>query len=43
LSIDHVMAGRGCVVTNLSHGPDVGSDHLPVIAEIRCFPTLSSR
>jgi endonuclease/exonuclease/phosphatase (EEP) superfamily protein YafD len=42
LPIDHVLAGRGCVVIDLRHGPDVGSDHLPVIAEIRCFARVSA-
>lgn len=34
LPIDHVLAGGGARVVERRHGPRVGSDHWPVIAEI---------
>ncbi|MBT1070883.1 endonuclease/exonuclease/phosphatase family protein [Pelotalea chapellei] len=32
--IDHVLAGKGLVPKVCEVGPDIGSDHLPVIADI---------
>jgi endonuclease/exonuclease/phosphatase (EEP) superfamily protein YafD len=34
LPIDHVLAGHGASVIERRHGPRIGSDHWPVIAEI---------
>lgn len=36
IKIDHIMLGKGCGVAGYGVGPDVGSDHRPVIATIRC-------
>ncbi|WP_178134108.1 endonuclease/exonuclease/phosphatase family protein [Vineibacter terrae] len=38
LKIDHIMLGNGCAVVDCKVGPDVGSDHRPVVATIRCPP-----
>ena len=35
IPIDHVFAGPGFASATARPGPDVGSDHLPVIAELR--------
>jgi endonuclease/exonuclease/phosphatase (EEP) superfamily protein YafD len=35
IPIDHVLAGHGARVAERRHGPRVGSDHWPVIAEIQ--------
>jgi endonuclease/exonuclease/phosphatase (EEP) superfamily protein YafD len=35
IPIDLVLAGRGAAVAQRRHGPRIGSDHWPVIAEIR--------
>ena len=35
IPIDLVLAGGGARVAERRHGPRVGSDHWPVIAEIR--------
>lgn len=32
--IDHILAGNGVIPVTCEIGPDVGSDHLPVIADI---------
>ena len=32
--IDHVLTGAGLVPRVCEVGPDVGSDHLPVIADV---------
>jgi endonuclease/exonuclease/phosphatase (EEP) superfamily protein YafD len=40
LPIDLVLAGRGAVVAQRRHGPLIGSDHWPVIAEILYSPRL---
>lgn len=42
IPIDHVLVGEG-VSARLSTGPTVGSDHLPVIAEIRLKPASEIR
>lgn len=34
LSIDHVMAGGGWRVASQRHGPRIGSDHWPILAEL---------
>lgn len=34
LPIDHVLAGGGARIADFRLGPDIGSDHMPVIAEI---------
>jgi endonuclease/exonuclease/phosphatase (EEP) superfamily protein YafD len=34
LAIDHILIGNGIVVRERRVGPDVGSDHLPVIADL---------
>ncbi len=36
IKIDHIMVGKGCAVADYKVGPDVGSDHRPVTATIRC-------
>jgi endonuclease/exonuclease/phosphatase (EEP) superfamily protein YafD len=35
LDLDHVLVRRGLVVLDLRTGPEIGSDHLPVIARLR--------
>jgi endonuclease/exonuclease/phosphatase (EEP) superfamily protein YafD len=39
-SIDHVAVSRGIAVAGLSVGPDFGSDHLPVVADLK-LPCLN--
>ncbi|WP_178134107.1 endonuclease/exonuclease/phosphatase family protein [Vineibacter terrae] len=41
IKIDHIMVGKGCAVAGYKVGPDVGSDHRPVAATIRCAHALS--
>jgi endonuclease/exonuclease/phosphatase (EEP) superfamily protein YafD len=36
--LDHVLYSRGLAVVSRSVGPDVGSDHYPVIAELAVVP-----
>jgi len=36
IKIDHIMLGKGCGVAGYGVGPDVGSDHRPVVATVRC-------
>jgi endonuclease/exonuclease/phosphatase (EEP) superfamily protein YafD len=38
--IDLVLAGRGAAVVARRHGPRIGSDHWPLIAEIACAGRL---
>ena len=40
LPIDHVLAGHGATVVERRHGPPIGSDHWPVVAEIQYSPRL---
>jgi endonuclease/exonuclease/phosphatase (EEP) superfamily protein YafD len=40
IPIDLVLAGRGAVVVARRHGPRIGSDHWPVVAEIQYFRRL---
>jgi endonuclease/exonuclease/phosphatase (EEP) superfamily protein YafD len=35
IKIDHIMLGKGCKVVGFQVGPDIGSDHRPVLAVIR--------
>jgi endonuclease/exonuclease/phosphatase (EEP) superfamily protein YafD len=35
IKIDHIMLGKGCKVVGFRVGPDIGSDHRPVLAVIR--------
>lgn len=35
IKIDHIMLGKGCTVAGFRVGPDIGSDHRPVLAVIR--------
>ncbi|HKU99463.1 MAG TPA: endonuclease/exonuclease/phosphatase family protein [Vineibacter sp.] len=35
IKIDHIMVGKGCAVIDYKVGPNVGSDHRPVVATIR--------
>ncbi|MCB9957711.1 MAG: endonuclease/exonuclease/phosphatase family protein [Rhodospirillaceae bacterium] len=37
-AIDQVLVGPGAALASVRAGPDAGSDHLPVIAEIRPLP-----
>jgi endonuclease/exonuclease/phosphatase (EEP) superfamily protein YafD len=37
IPIDHVLAGTGCTVLDRRVGPDIGSDHRPVVATISCL------
>jgi endonuclease/exonuclease/phosphatase (EEP) superfamily protein YafD len=37
LPIDHVLAAGGCRVVDRRVGPDIGSDHRPVVATIDCL------
>jgi endonuclease/exonuclease/phosphatase (EEP) superfamily protein YafD len=34
IAIDHLLVSDGIVVFDLHRGPDVGSDHLPLIVDI---------
>ncbi len=36
IKIDHIMLGNGCAVVDYQAGPNLGSDHRPVMATIRC-------
>lgn len=36
--IDHILMGKGLVTVDCKTGPDVGADHLPVIADIAFHP-----
>lgn len=36
IKIDHIMLGNGCAVVDYRVGPNLGSDHRPVVATIRC-------
>ena len=38
LPIDHVLVRGNIIVKNISAGPDIGSDHLPIMAELQ-IPT----
>jgi endonuclease/exonuclease/phosphatase (EEP) superfamily protein YafD len=38
IKIDHIVLGKGCTLLDYKVGPDVGSDHRPVVATIRCPP-----
>jgi len=38
LSIDHVVAGNGATPLNFAVGPDIYSDHRPIIADVALFP-----
>jgi endonuclease/exonuclease/phosphatase (EEP) superfamily protein YafD len=42
IKLDHIMLGQGCAVVDYSAGPDIGSDHRPVMARIRYAPSASS-
>ena len=35
IPIDHVLVGGGVAVADLKRGPDVGSDHYPLVADLR--------
>jgi endonuclease/exonuclease/phosphatase (EEP) superfamily protein YafD len=41
IKIDHIMLGNGCVVADYQAGPNVGSDHRPVVATIRCTAAVA--
>lgn len=34
LAIDHIYVGEGWTTTGISHGPPVGSDHLPIVIDL---------
>lgn len=36
IKIDHILLGNGCAVRGFATGPDLGSDHRPVVAMIDC-------
>ena len=40
IRIDHVLCGPGCDVSSAHLGPDLGSDHLPMVAKLRLHPAL---
>jgi endonuclease/exonuclease/phosphatase (EEP) superfamily protein YafD len=42
LPFDHILAGGGCTIVDRRHGPRIGSDHRPILADIRCIPPLSA-
>lgn len=42
LPFDHILAGGGCMIVDRRHGPSIGSDHRPILADIRCIPPLSA-
>jgi len=42
LPFDHILAGGGCTIVERRHGPPIGSDHRPILADIRCIPPLSA-
>lgn len=35
LPIDHILVSRNIIVKNMSAGPNIGSDHLPITAELQ--------
>ncbi len=35
LPLDHILVGRGCTIAGLRRGPRIGSDHRPILADIR--------
>ena len=37
IPIDHVLAATGCRIVDRRVGPDIGSDHRPVVATIDCL------
>jgi endonuclease/exonuclease/phosphatase (EEP) superfamily protein YafD len=36
IKIDHILIGNGCGLVDYRAGPNIGSDHRPVVATIRC-------
>jgi len=42
IKIDHIMLGNGCTAFDYKVGPNVGSDHRPVVATIRIDPSSRS-
>lgn len=42
IPIDIMMAGRGAWVTTRRHGPEIGSDHWPIVAEVVYAGDVSS-
>jgi len=38
IRIDHILTGKGVVTRNCEVGPDIGSDHLPLLADIEVPP-----
>ncbi len=35
LPLDHILVGGGCTIVERRHGPNTGSDHRPILADIR--------
>ena len=40
LPLDHILVGGGCTIIALRHGPHIGSDHRPILADICYFPSF---
>ena len=39
--IDHVLGGNGCRPATRRHGTRIGSDHWPIVVEVRCLQPMS--
>jgi endonuclease/exonuclease/phosphatase (EEP) superfamily protein YafD len=35
LPLDHILVGGGCTIVERRHGPHTGSDHRPILADVR--------
>jgi endonuclease/exonuclease/phosphatase (EEP) superfamily protein YafD len=42
IPIDHCLASSDIGVAGFAHGPDLGSDHLPIVADLRVGPSRNA-